>query len=410
MNDILPPNRQRPQAPQGPQDPRPLQRPAPAPVTIAPQVDQPSQPLQPVGTPEPTQPQPLAIAPKRSMSLGKRIALIITGLLVLFALVGIAAFAWYQHELSPVSSDENVSRVRVTIESGTTPDEIGSLLASEKVIRNTTAFEVYTRLSGTRNKLQAGTFSLSPHESTAAIVDHLVAGKTDQFSITFLPGATVTENKKVFLAAGYEQSEIESAFAQQYTEQDSPLFRDKPASADLEGYIYGETYTFSAGSTVKQILQRTFDEFYAAISADGIIPGIESQGLNLYQGIIMASIIQREVPNAVDQKQVAQIFLKRYREGMELGSDITAYYGADKLGVPRTVAVDSPYNTRIKVGLPPGPIATPGLTALQAVAMPTEGDYVYFLSGDDDVTYYARTNEEHEKNIVDHCTVKCAME
>jgi UPF0755 protein len=70
--------------------------------------------------------------------------------------------------------------------------------------------------------------------------------------------------------------------------------------------------------------------------------------------------------------------------------------------------LDSPYNTRINKGLPPGPIAVPGLTALQAVADPNSGDYLYFLSGDDDVTYFARTDAEHQSNIVNHCKVKCA--
>jgi UPF0755 protein len=322
------------------------------------------------------------------------------------------AFFWYQHETSPISSDPDATRVRVTIESGTTPDEIGSLLSEKKVIRSTTAFEIYTRLSGTRNKLQAGTFSLSPHESTAAIVDHLVAGKTDEFSITFLPGATVADNKKVLLTAGYSQAEIDAAFKETYV---SPLFQDKPVMADLEGYIYGETYTFSAGSTVEQVLQRTFDEFYAAISENNLIPGLRSQGLSLYEGITLASIIQREVAMprssepSLDQRQVAQVFLKRLSIGMMLGSDVTYQYAADKEGVARDTNLDSPYNTRRYTGLPPGPIAAPGLTSLMAVANPAPGDYLFFLSGDDDVTYFGRTEADHQENIEKHCAKKCLL-
>jgi UPF0755 protein len=349
---------------------------------------------------------PLSLPPKKSMSVRKRILLIIGSLLVIAILAIAAAFFWYQHETSPVSNDANATRVRVTIESGTTPDEIGSLLAGKKVIRNTTAFEVYTRLSGTRNKLQAGTFSLSPHESTAAIVDHLVAGKTDQFSLTFLPGATVADNKKVLLEAGYSQAEIDAAFKKTY---ESPLFQDKPANADLEGYIYGETYTFSAGSTVEQILQRTFDEFYAAISENDLISGLRAQGFNLYQGVTLASIIQREVSGQADSAQVAQIFLKRLNEGMPLGADATFVYAANKAGITPTVDLDSPYNTRIHTGLPPGPISAPGVAALQAVAHPAEGDYLYFVSGDDGKNYYSRTIEEHEKNTREYCKINCSL-
>lgn len=394
MNDILPPNRQRPQIPQ--------------PVNInRVESQQPAhEPLQPVVTPEPSATAPLSLPPKKSMSVRRRILLIVGGLFAIAILAAAAAFFWYQQETSPVSSDANVTRVRVTIESGTTPDEIGSLLAEKKVIRNTTAFDIYTRLSGTRNKLQAGTFSLSPHESTAAIVDHLVAGKTDQFSITFLPGATVADNKKVLLTAGYSQAEVDAAFNKTY---ESPLFQDKPVSADLEGYIYGETYTFSAGSTVEQILQRTFDEFYAAISENNLIAGLQAQGFNLYQGITLASIIQREVSGQADSAQVAQIFLKRLSEGMPLGADATFVYAAKKAGVTPTVDFDSPYNTRIHTGLPPGPISAPGIVALQAVAHPAEGDYLYFVSGDDGKNYYSRTVEEHEKNTREYCKINCSL-
>lgn len=395
MNDILPPNRQRPQAAQRVD-------------TVPAEPQQPVQgPLRPLAvTPEPIAPAPLSLPPKKSKSIGKRIALIVGTFLAIVVITVVAAFFWYQREISPVSDDPNATRVRITIESGTTPDAIGSLLSEKKVIRSTTAFEIYTRLSGTRNKLQAGTFSLSPHESTAAIVDHLVAGKTDQFSVTFLPGATVADNKKVLLAAGYSQAEIDAAFNKTYN---SPLFQDKPADADLEGYIYGETYMFSAGSTVEQILQRTFDEFYVAISENDLISGLRAQGFNLYQGITLASIIQREVSGRADSAQVAQIFLKRLREEMPLGADATFVYAAAKEGVTPTVNLDSPYNTRRYAGLPPGPISAPGLTALQAVARPAQGDYLYFVSGDDGKNYYSRTIEEHEANTRQYCKINCSL-
>ena len=132
------------------------------------------------------------------------------------------------------------------------------------------------------------------------------------------------------------------------------------------------------------------------------------QGLSLYEGITLASIIQREAIGG-DEPQIAQVFYSRLSIGMELGSDVTYQYIADKTGVARDVNLDSPYNTRRYVGLPPGPIASPGVDALLATANPAEGDYLYFLSGDDDVTYFARTLEEHETNIREHCQQKCQI-
>jgi UPF0755 protein len=262
-------------------------------------------------------------------------------------------------------------------------------------------------LSHMRDKLQAGTYSLSPSQSTEDIVKHIASGNIDQFNITFLPGVTLAQNREALIKAGYKAAEVDAAFKATY---DSPLFADKPATADLEGYIYGETYNFDSSATVEQVLSKTFDEYYRVIQDNNLVDGFKQQGLTLYQGITMASIIQREVAAPADRAQVAQIFLKRYAINMPLGSDVTAYYGADKLGVARSVAVDTPYNTRIHPGLPPGPIGSPGLSALQAVAHPAAGDYLFFLSGDDDVTYYALTDAEHEANIRDHCKVKCAVD
>ena len=367
-------------------------------------------PLTTITTPPPTplltQPTPPLALEKPKKSRKKLILGVIGALLLLIVVDIIASFVWYKMALTPVNNDDK-ARQRVDVAVGSSPADIAELLFEKKLIRSELAFDIYTRLSGSRSTLQAGTYSLSPSESTEVIVEHLVSGKTDEFSLTFLPGATLTENKKQLLSVGYSEADIDTALSKTYNH---PLFTDKPASADLEGYIYGETYNFSGSATVEQILTKTFDEYYAKIQENDLINKFKAHGLTLYEGITLASIIQREEPNATDQKQVAQVFYLRLSTGMMLGSDVTAYYGADKIGAKRAVSVDTPYNTRIHTGLPPGPIATPGITALQAVASPASGDYLFFLSGDDDVTYYGRTDAEHEANIRNHCQVKCAVQ
>jgi len=324
-----------------------------------------------------------------------------------FALIALAVglYAWYTTALQPVVSD-SAEKARIQIIQGSSPSDIGNMLEEKKIIRSHIAFDLYTRFTGTQAQLQAGVYSLAPSESTQEIVTHLVSGNTDEFSITFLPGATLAENRTVLIRAGYSAAEVDEALDKTY---DHPLLAGKPTSSDLEGYIYGETYSFASNATVDQILVRTFDEFYKAIQDDNLLAGFENQGLDLYEAITLASIIQREVPHASDQKQVAQVFLGRLAAGMELGSDVTYQYAAKKLGVTPSPSLDSPYNTRRYPGLPPGPIASPGETALEAVAAPATGDYVFFLSGDDDITYFGRTVEEHEANIRDHCKIKCLI-
>lgn len=336
---------------------------------------------------------------------------------LLLVIAGVSAIIWYQQALRPVSSDPNAERILLTIQSGTSPSDIANALAQKNIIRSTTAFDIYTRLGQTKNKLQAGSYRLSPAESTQDIVGHLISGKAEEFTLTFYPGATLTDttdkadSKKVDVTtilkrAGYSDVEISTALKKTYNH---PLLRDKPASADLEGYVYGETYNFAVSASVEDILNRTFDQFYTQIEKYDFVNGFKQQNLTLYQGITLASIIQREVGTAADQKQVAQVFYTRLAENMPLGSDVTYHYAADKRGIARDNTLDDPYNTRIHAGLPPGPIAAPGLSALQAVANPSSGDYVYFLSGDDNITYFARTNEEHEQNIKKHCAYKCSL-
>ena len=389
---------------------RPLMRPPVPQRPIGPS----EQPLPPIV--EAPTPLPIEDVSKKVKKVRKRKKwlIIVASILALILITAGSIWVWYQVQLSPVNAG-NTSKIKVDVAPATTPTDIATLLQEKGVIRDKTAFLWYTRLEGVQNKLQAGSYRLSPSETTAEIVNHLVKGSVDTFSITFYPGATLTdkvtktENRidvtSVLLKAGYSQEEITTGLNTTY---DSPLFQDKPATASLEGYVFGETYQFNRGATVEDILSRTFDELYKWVVQYNLVAAYKEQGLSLYQGITLASIVQRE-SGGDDKAQIAQVFYTRLAMKMQLGSDVTYQYAADKAGAARDPNYDSPYNTRRYVGLPPGPIAVPGLAALRAVGMPAKGDYVYFLSGDDNVTYFARTLDEHEANIANHCKAKCQI-
>lgn len=325
--------------------------------------------------------------------------------------IGIAM--WFNFQISAVNSSDKTT-IRIEVVKDSNPTQIGQLLKSESLIKSTTAFDWYIRLFINSGSLKAGIYQLSPSSSVPEIVKQLTKGSVEQIQITFFPGSTLVDNTKntskydvttILKKLGYSEANISAALSKKYT---GKLFVSKPAGADLEGYIYGETYNFSAGASVEDILTSVFTEFDRVVSVNDFADSFSAHGLTLYQGITLASIIQREANTAADQKQVAQVFYKRLQLGMPLGSDVTYQYIADKTGVARDPNLDSPYNTRRFTGLPPGPISNPGLTALQAVANPASGDYLYFLSGDDDVTYFAKTLNEHESNIAKHCKVKCS--
>ena len=353
---------------------------------------------------------------KKHKSFPRKIIMILGSILIVLVSALMFISIWYFLALNPLDYSDEDSRP-ITIKSGSTTAQIADQLKSGGIIKNSSAFRLYLRFSGNGNLLQAGDYQFSPANSVYEIVDNLIAGTNTQFSITFFPGATLVDNtskdvsKKtdvvtVLEKAGYANAEIIAALDSDYN---SPLFDSKPDGADLEGYIYGDTYTFEVGTSVNDIFEFVFDKFYSDISDNNLITKFSNRGLSLYEGITLASIIQREVNSDADRKKVAQVFYNRIELGMQLGSDVTYQYITDKLGVDRDVNFDSPYNTRRYTGLTPGPIASPSLSSLLAVAEPTDGDYLYFLSGDDDITYFANTYAEHEANIVNHCTVKCSV-
>lgn len=343
---------------------------------------------------------------------------IMTGV-ILMAVVGVILLIiwWYNAMLQPVDP-RNDRTVIIVVRSGATSRTVLAELQRKQLIRSAEAFELYLRLHGQAGQIQTGSYAIAPSMTASEITRHLISGKNDTFNLTFFPGATLLDNSDIPEAkrtdvvtilrrAGFEQAEIDAALKADYHQV--PLFRDKPLGTGLEGYVFGETYNFEAGASVTQVLHKTFDEYYRALQDNQLIEAYQKRGLTLYQAITLASIVQREVSDRDDMNQVAQVFLKRLEIGMPLGSDVTFIYAANQLGVAPRVSLDSPYNTRKYTGLPPGPIATPGISALRAVAYPAPGDYLFFVAGDDGKTYFGRTEAEHNANIKAHCYKLCDM-
>lgn len=407
-NDILPP----PKRPTAPSETPVVQLPPVVPPSGEPiRVADPSPVTQDGSSQESVPPQANTDSPKNNRKLLLNMLAVFTGLVLIAAML----VGWYLLMLQPATS-EPADKVRITIAENSSLSQIGQLLEDQKIIRSGAAFAIHSRVNGVSDKLQAGVFSLSPNESTPVITGHLLAGSSDQYAVTFYPGATLNiassttdqtpSHRQVLERLNFSKEEIDEAFAASY---DHPLLAEKPASADLEGYIYGETYMVASGASVKQVLSRTFDEYYARLQEHGVISGFKEQGLTLHEGITLASIVQREVSNAADQRQVAQVFYRRLATDMPLGADATFVYAAGKMGVQPSVDLDSPYNTRKYGGLPPGPISSPGVGALRAVAAPADGDYLYFVSGDDGTNYFSRTLEEHEAKTKQYCQANCRL-
>lgn len=293
------------------------------------------------------------------------------------------------------------------VESGQSVDEISENLEETELIVSAKAFAIYVKISGKASQIQAGTHTLNAGMDMFEVVDKLLESpEVKTFNIMFLPGGTLQDAKKVLKSHGYSDSDIDAAFSKNY---DHPVLQGKPDTADLEGYIYGETYQFYENASVETIIETCLDELYKVVQEQGLVEKYAARGFNLFEGITLASIIQRETGNSDDQDDIARVFLNRLEVGMTLGSDVTYQYICDKLGIDRDYNYDSPYNTRLYGGLTPGPISSPGKTALLAVANPADNDYLYFLTGDDGKMYYGHTDADHQYNIVNHCQEMCQI-
>lgn len=310
-----------------------------------------------------------------------------------FLVLVIAAYAVYQYELRPVSAESGT--VDFTVQSGERVPRIADGLKSAGLIRDRNAFITYVTIHNIRAKLEAGTYGLSPSDSSQIIASIMASGHTLANRMVVPEGYRLAQIEALAAKNGIAPVDFEVALAAPHTQS---FLAAKPAGVSLEGYLFPDSYEVTKTTTATQLVNEMLDDFGQKVGPE-YVQAFAAEGLSLHQGLTIASIVESEVANPYDRPVVAQIFIKRLKTGMPLGSDVTAQYAADLLGVPFSTSIASPYNTLNHAGLPPGPICSPGLNALDAVAHPAATDYLYFLTGKDGKTYYATTYAQHEANI-----------
>ncbi len=386
----------------------------------------------------------------------KKIKRILFSILILIFLAGLFGGGYYWYSLQPVSSancrfdsakaaaESNEKEANsvceyqtIEISAGESVKEIASSLKQADLIRNPHAFELYARINNLHAKLKAGKYSFRKTMSARAIAKQLVNGvvSSDVFNLTILPGTNLLGDKgksqtgiiHQFRTLGYSEEEINQALTKHY---DNPVLKglyadenklsnpDIPAKLALEGYLYGETYQFYNHEKLENVITTILNQFNDVVVSNQLEEKFKARGFTLREGIILASIIQKEA-NTEDMPGVSMVFQNRLKQGIALGSDVTATYAADITGIDRAnatnadiLAVNSLYNTRKFPGLPPGPIAVPSKAALLAVAEPdsSKASMLYFLTGDDGLMYYSSTDAEHNQKIRDHCQKLCKVQ
>ncbi len=328
--------------------------------------------------------------------------------LIIIGLVIIASFGWYRWSIAPLDSGDE-GRTTVRIEAGSSTQQIARVLHSERLIRSPLAFRILARRMGSDGKLQAGTFILIPSMSAADIIEALLHGKAQEIAVTIPEGFTVSDIDRLLMNKGLSGTGSFLECVQSCDLQEFGFLPTKEGLADrggrTEGYLFPDTYFVNVDQfSVEKFLYRllhTFRERIIDVSGDKVA----ASGRSLHQIITMASLIEEEAINDAERPIIAGILWKRFDQKMGLGVDATVRYILHKPTGTITAGdlnVDSPYNTRKFRGLPPAPIASPGLASISASLKPAESKYWYYLHDREGKIHYAETNEQHNLNRIQY--------
>ncbi len=330
---------------------------------------------------------------------------ITAAVLLIVGLVGaVGVYQTYDQNLEPVSSDQRSKLV--TVEPGSSVEQIAAQLHDQGLIKSPWALEMYTLSKGLGSDFKAGSYALAPNAGTRNIVNVMTQGKVETKLVTIIPGKRIDQVRADFINDGFSPDAVDKALeASQYT--DVPVLAIKPTNVtSLEGLLWPESFQKDASTDPSAIVRQSLAQLETRLTPE-IRDALAAQGLTPYQGLIIASIVEQEVSNNKDRAQAAQVFLKRLKIDMMLGSDVTANYGAIAAGQKASLSYDSPYNTLMYKGLPPTPIGVVSQSSLAAVAKPASSDWLYFVAGDDGKTYFSNTLEEHEALAAKHCFKLC---
>jgi len=314
--------------------------------------------------------------------------------LTILSLAGASVVGWAAYELNrPAGSGP---KKEIVIELGTPVQAIASELEGQGLIRSAKLFAAYVRFKGLDTQIEAGRYEIPPSLSMLQVIEVLRHGTFD-IRLTFLEGW----RREEFLEYALERLPVDSeSFSEEFLAE----------TEGLEGYLFPDTYLVSQNITAKELvalLTDNFEEKYAEVAE-----AIEGQNISREQAVTIASLVEREASGSADAALISGIIIKRLSLGWPLDVDATIQYALGyhegtgtwwkKNLTSADLSIDSPYNTRLVQGLPPGPICNPGLVALNAVANPQASDYLYYLHDKDGNIHYAKNLAGHNRNVLEY--------
>lgn len=309
----------------------------------------------------------------------------------------------------PVSASDRA--VPFTVRPGMDAGSIGDQLAAARLVSSGLAFRAVTMQRGASASLRTGEYSLRPNMKPSEIVDVLRGGGVASRVLTIPEGWQLGQIRRALVdQAGLPAAEVEAALGADYSAAFAFL-RSRPPGSSLEGYLFPATYPLDRNPGAAGLIRQMLQVFDRQVPSD-LRGRLQARGLTLHEALTLASIVEREAVHEDERPLIAGVYVNRLRQNMLLQADPTVQYalawlpgplgstGTWKAPLTRDdLQVDSPYNTYRSRGLPPGPIAVPGRTSIEAVAAPEPTDFLYFVAKPDGSHAFAKTFAEHQRNV-----------
>ena len=323
----------------------------------------------------------------------KRLFLYCVALIFLLSVFVVMGFGYYLMNPAEKGGTHRVIQIR----EGVTLHEVAEILGEKGIIKSPTLFLLWGKWMGYGREIKAGEYLLSPSMSPVKVFGVLIRGVSITYPITIPEGFTRKQIAELLAEKGITDADEFLRFS-----GDTDLARKYGISEpDLEGYLYPDTYRFRHHMDARKVIDvmiKRFREMLAPYEED-----VEKDPLSLKQVIILASIVEKETGNAAERPKIARVFLNRLRKKMRLESDPTVIYGLPSFSgnlTKKDLERPTAYNTYVIKGLPPGPIANPGIESIKAVLFPAPGNYLYFVSKNDGTHHFSTTLEEHNRAVL----------
>lgn len=329
----------------------------------------------------------------------KKIIFIFFSLIIIFILLFYFSIAFLTWGISPKNL-ENKDNFLFSIEKGEGIVLISNNLQKEALIKSKYSFIFYNLISGARKNLQAGDYFISPSMSVKEITEKFFKGDTATKKLTIIEGWRKEEIADYLKEEGICKRDEFFEIINKDFSNDFNFFESKPKELSLEGYLFPDTYEIPISSSCQDFVLRVLNNFSVKLSKE-IREEILKKEKTIFEIIVVASLIEKEVRTLQDKKMVSGIIWKRLEIGMPLQIDATISYITGRRTTRislEELKIESPYNTYLYRGLPIGPISNPGIDSITAAIFPMENEFLFYLSDKEGNTIFSRNLQEHNEN------------